>query len=129
MIGRGQPAWKHPRILLTLGLVFCCGALAGAVVYKLVSQPVSAKQVAASWKDSTKEQTLTHLKRELRLTPEQAAEIETALDDFSLYYQMLHAQMEEVMATSKSRIDQVLNQEQRKKFSRIMNDLKDKQPR
>jgi hypothetical protein len=42
---------------------------------------------------------------------------------------MLHAQMEEVMATSKSRIDQVLNEEQRKKFSRIMTDLKDKQPR
>ena len=60
---------------------------------------------------------------------EQAAEIETALDDFSLYYQMLHAQMEEVMATSKSRIDQVLNEDQRKKFSRIMTDLKDKQPR
>ena len=129
MLGRSQPAWKNPQILLTLSLVFCCGSLAGAVIYKLVSQPVSAKQVAASWKDSTKEQTLNHLKKELKLTPEQAAEIETALDDFSLYYQMLHAQMEEVMATSKSRIDQVLNEDQRKKFSRIMTDLKEKQPR
>jgi len=124
MIGRSQPAWKNPQILLTLSLVFICGALAGAVIYKLVSQPVSAKQVVASWKDSTKDQTLTHLKKELQLTPEQAAEIETALDDFSLYYQMLHSQMEEVMATSKSRIDQVLNEAQRKKFSRIMAELK-----
>ena len=129
MIGRGQPAWKNPQVVLTLTLVFCCGALAGAVIYKLTSQPVSAKQVAASWKDTTKEQTLKNLKKELNLTPEQAAGIETALDDFSLYYQMLHAQMEEVMATSKSRIDQVLNEEQRKKFSRIMNDLKDRQIR
>jgi len=124
MIGRSQPAWKNPQILLTLSLVFVCGALAGAVIYKLVSQPVSAKQVVASWKDSTKDQTLTHLKKELQLTPEQATEIETALDDFSLYYQMLHSQMEEVMATSKSRIDQVLNEAQRKKFSRIMAELK-----
>jgi Spy/CpxP family protein refolding chaperone len=124
VIGRGQPAWKNPQILLTLTLVFCCGALAGAVMYKLISQPVSAKQIAAGWKNSTKEQTLTHLKRELDLTPDQAEEIETALDDFSLYYQMLHAQIEEVMATSKSRIDQVLTEEQRKKFSRIMNELK-----
>lgn len=123
-MGRAQPAWRNPQILLTLTLVFCCGALAGAVIYKLASQPVSAKQVAAGWKDSTKDQTLAHLKRELQLTPEQAAEIETALDDFSLYYQMLHTQMEEVMATSKSRIDQLLNQEQRKKFSRIMSELK-----
>lgn len=114
---------------MTLSLVFCCGALAGAVIYKLTSQPVSAKQVVASWKDSSKEQTLKTLKKELNLTPEQAAEIETALDDFSLYYQMLHAQMEEVMATSKSRIDQVLNEEQRKKFSRIMNELKERQSR
>jgi hypothetical protein len=129
MIGRGQPAWKNPQILLTLSLVFCCGAMAGAVIYKLASQPVSAKQVAAGWKDTTKDQTLKNLKRELDLTPDQAAEIETALDDFSLYYQTLHAQMEEVMATSKSRIDQVLNEEQRKKFSRIMNDLKEKQSR
>ena len=129
MIGRSQQAWKNPRILFTLSLVFCCGALAGAVIYKLVSQPVSAKQVAVAWKDSTKEQTLKTLKRELNLTPEQAAEIETSLDDFTLYYQMLHTQIEEVMAHSKSRIDQVLNEEQRKKFSRIMNDLKDRQPR
>ncbi len=124
MIGRSQAAWKNPQILFTLLLVFCCGALAGAVIYKLTSQPVSAKQVAAGWKESTKGQTLARLKEELQLTPEQAAEIETALDDFSLYYQMLHAQMEEVVATSKSRIDQVLNEEQRKKFSRMMNDLK-----
>jgi uncharacterized membrane protein len=124
MIGRTQPAWKNPQILLTLTLVFCCGALAGAVIYKLVSQPVSAKQIAAGWKDTTKDQTLANLKRELNLTPDQAAEIETALDDFSLYYQMLHAQMEDIMTSSKTRIDQVLDEEQRKKFSRIMKELK-----
>lgn len=124
MIGRSQPAWKNPQILLTLTLVFCCGALAGAVIYKLVSQRVSAKQMTAGWKDSTKDQTLNHLKKELQLTPSQAVEIETALDDFSLYYQMLHAQMDETMAQSKSRIDEVLNEEQRKKFARIMNELK-----
>jgi uncharacterized membrane protein len=124
MMGRAQPAWRNPQILLTLTLVFCCGALAGAVIYKLTSQPVSANKIAAGWKDSTKDQTLAHLKRELQLTAEQAAEIETALDDFSLYYQMLHTQMEEVMATSKSRIDQLLNDDQRKKFSRIMSELK-----
>lgn len=124
MIGRTQPAWKNPQILLTLALVFCCGALAGAVIYKLVSQPVSAKQIAAGWKDTTKDQTLANLKRELNLTPDQAAEIETALDDFSLYYQMLHAQMEDIMTSSKTRIDQVLDEQQRKKFSRIMKELK-----
>lgn len=126
MIGRPQSAWKNKQVLLTLLLVFCCGALAGVVIYKLASQPVSAVQSRSpkDWTSATKAETLSDLKRELGLTPAQAAEIETVLDDFSLYYQMLHAQMEEVMSTSKSRIDQVLDEEQRKKFARIMNNLK-----
>lgn len=121
-----QPAWKNPKILLALSMVFLCGALAGAVIYRLASQPVSAKQVAASWKDSTKEQTLAQLKKELSLSPEQAGEIETVLDDFSMYYQMLSSQMDEVMTQSKQRIDSVLNEEQRKRFARIMAELKEK---
>ena len=122
---RLKPAWKNPQILLTLMLVFGCGAVAGAVLYKLASHPVvAAKPPVPIWKDSIKAQTLARLKEELELTPDQSAEIETALDDFSLYYQMLHTQMEEVMASSKSRIDQLLNEKQRKKFSRIMNELK-----
>ncbi|MBM3756346.1 MAG: hypothetical protein FJW38_20440 [Acidobacteria bacterium] len=121
-----QPAWKNPKILFALSMVFLCGALAGAVVYRLASQPVSAKQVAASWKNSTKEQTLAQLKKELSLSPEQAGEIETVLDDFSMYYQMLSSQMDEVMTQSKQRIDSVLNEEQRKRFARIMAELKEK---
>lgn len=129
MIGRAQPAWKNRQIILTLSLVFCCGALAGAVIYKLTSQPVSAIGPPPSWKDSSKEQTLTYLRRELNLTSAQSAEIETALDDYALYYQMLHSQMEEVMASSKSRIDQVLDPEQKKRFSGIMTELKEKRAR
>ncbi len=121
-----QPAWKNPKIVFTLTMVFLCGALAGAVIYRLASHPVSAKQVTASWKDSTKEQTLAQLKKELSLSPEQAGEIETVLDDFSMYYQMLSSQMDEVMTQSKQRIDSVLNEEQRKRFSRIMAELKEK---
>ncbi|MFN0105589.1 MAG: hypothetical protein ACKV2U_26315 [Bryobacteraceae bacterium] len=90
------------------------------MLYKLAS----AKYEAAQWKDCANRKTLAHLKRELQLSPEQAAEIETALDDFSLYYQMPHSRMGEVMAPGKSRIDQMLNEERRKKFSRIMKELK-----
>lgn len=121
-----QPAWKNPKILFALSLVFLCGTLAGAVIYRLASHPVSAKHVTASWKDSTKEQTLAQLKKELNLSPEQAGEIETVLDDFSMYYQMLSSQMDEVMTQSKQRIDSVLNEEQRKRFARIMAELKEK---
>ncbi len=122
---RGGEPWKNTQILFTLGLVFLCGAIAGALVYRASSQSVKA----VSWNDTAKEVTLNRLQKELKLTPDQTAEIETVLDDFTMYYQMLQAQMDEVRATGKSRMEQLLTEEQRKKFDRIMNDFRDKQLR
>ncbi|MCX6604574.1 MAG: hypothetical protein NTV52_13370 [Acidobacteria bacterium] len=124
MIRGGEP-WKNTQILFTLGLVFLCGAIAGAIVYRASSQPVKA----VSWNDNNKEVTLNRLQKELQLTPDQTAQIETILDDFTMYYQMLQAQMDEVRANGKSGMEQVLNEEQRKKFGRIMHDFRDKQIR
>jgi Spy/CpxP family protein refolding chaperone len=84
---------------------------------------------AVSWNESNKDVTLKRLQKELNLTPEQTAEIETVLDDFTMYYQMLQAQMDEVRATGKSRIDQLLTEEQRKRFNRIMSDFRERQIR
>jgi hypothetical protein len=122
---RPREPWKNPQILVTLALVFLCGAVAGALIYRGASQPVKA----VSWNDANKEVTLKRLQKELNLTPDQTAEIETVLDDFTMYYQMLQAQMDEVRATGKSRIDQLLTEEQRKKFGRIMNDFRERQIR
>lgn len=124
MIRGGEP-WKNTQILFTLGLVFLCGAIAGAIVYRASSQPVKA----VSWNENNKEVTLNRLQKELQLTPDQTAQIETILDDFTMYYQMLQAQMDEVRANGKSGMEQVLNEEQRKKFGRIMHDFRDKQIR
>ncbi len=117
--------WKNPQILVTLALVFLCGAVAGALIYRAASQPVKA----VSWNDANKEVTLKRLQKELNLTPDQTAEIETVLDDFTMYYQMLQAQMDEVRATGKSRMDQLLTEEERKKFGRIMSDFRERQIR
>ena len=124
MTRAGEP-WKNTQILFTLGLVFLCGAIAGALVYRASSQPVKA----ISWNDSNKQVTLNRLQKELQLTPGQTAEIETVLDDFTMYYQMVQAQMDEVRAKGKSSMEQVLNEEQRKKLGRIMHDFRDKQIR
>lgn len=122
---RSSAPWKNPQILVTLALVFLCGGVAGALVYRAAAQPVKA----VSWNDSNKEVTLKRLQKELRLTPEQTAEIETVLDDFTMYYQMLQAQMDEVRETCKSRMDQLLTEEQRRKFNRIMSDFRERQIR
>ena len=122
---RSSASWKNPQILVALACVFLCGAVSGALVYRAASQSVKA----VSWNESNKDVTLKRLQKELSLTPEQTAEIETVLDDFTMYYQMLQAQMDEVRATGKSRMDQLLTEEQRKKFNRIMSDFRERQIR
>ena len=122
---RSSAPWKNPQILVALACVFLCGAVSGALVYRAASQSVKA----VSWNESNKDVTLKRLQKELSLTPEQTAEIETVLDDFTMYYQMLQAQMDEVRATGKSRIDQLLTEEQRKRFNRIMSDFRERQIR
>ena len=106
-------------VLLT---VFLYGAAAGALVVR-VSNSLSAPRVAANappWKEGQRELTITLLKKELNLTPEQAKEIETVLDDFVLYYQGLQGQMDDWRSEGKKRIMGTLTPEQRVKFEKMM---------
>ena len=73
--------------------------------------------------------TIKRMRQELQLTPVQSEAIEQALDDFTMYYQTLQAQMDEVRAHGKDRIQNVLSPDQRKKFEQMVSDLKDKQIR
>lgn len=66
-------------------------------------------------------------KKELDLSPGQAAEIETILDDFVMYYDTLQAQMDEVRASGKAKIKQILNDHQRQKFDKMLVELQNKQ--
>jgi Spy/CpxP family protein refolding chaperone len=65
----------------------------------------------------------------LKLTPQQAEEIGTILDDFMMYYQTLQAQMDEVRASGKDRILKILTPEQREKFGRMLSELQARQIR
>ena len=85
----------------------------------------STTRINASWK----EMTIKRMRQELQLTPVQSEAIEQALDDFTMYYQTLQAQMDEVRAHGKDRIQNVLNPDQKKKFEQMVSDLKDKQIR
>ena len=63
------------------------------------------------------------LKKELNLTPEQSERLKTILDDFVKYHEDLEAQIEDVRATGKNRIVQMLTPEQRKRFEQLSNQL------
>ena len=119
-------SWQNPRIVLLLSLVFLCGAVSGALVFRLAYAPTSSPKVGSYWKEGGREISLQRFKKELNLSPEQSAEIESVLDDFVMYYQMLQTQMEDVRGNGKQRIVQALSPEQRLKFERMLDEMQAK---
>jgi hypothetical protein len=117
-----RASWHNPRIIFVLCLVFLCGAASGVVAMK-VRWSFQAKATGAYWKDGNKTITLNRFKKELNLTPEQAVEIEAALDEFVNYYQSLQMQMDDFRAYGKQRIMKALNAEQKVRFEEMLTDL------
>lgn len=120
--------WQNPRILLVLLLVFLCGATAGALTMRLGSLSYG-RSGPRYWTQGGKEISLERFRRELTLDDEQAKQMEVVLNDFVMYYQTLQEQMNEVRSNGKSRILQILREDQRKKFEKMLSDLQTKQVR
>jgi hypothetical protein len=105
-------AWD-PRLVcaVTLSLVFLCGAAAGAVVMSFGAH--TRLHQPAFDTASGKAAYFARIQRELNLTPAQTVQMRSILDDLWQYYRV-------VLNDSKARVEQVLNEEQRKKFERIL---------
>ncbi len=109
-IGRG---WD-PRVAcaIMLVMVFLCGAGAGALAmnygHRALHQPdfdVPAGKIRF----------FERMQKELDLTPAQSEQMQSILNDFWQYY---HS----VLSESKTRVEQILNPEQRRKFERLLQD-------
>src|ERR1019366_8246794 len=99
--------------MITLTLVFLWGAAAmNFGVHNLLHQP--SFDTAAG-----KELYFSRMKRELNLTSVQQEHMESILNDFWQYYRT-------VLSESKTKVEQILTEEQRRKFERI---LQERQPR
>ncbi len=105
----------YPRtaFCVTLLLVFLCGAVAGALVMNYGAH--RGLHQTAFWTDPGKEISIHRLQRELDLTPAQTEQLKVLLDDFAHYYR-------DVLATGKRSIYKILNDEQKKKFDRLLNE-------
>jgi|SRR5579871_1336753 len=106
-----------PRVAcaVVLGLVFLCGAAAGALVmnsgvHERLHQP--AFDTA-----SGKTQYFERLQKELNLTPMQSEQVDSILNDMWQYYRT-------VINESKTRVEQVLTSEQRAKFEQLLQQSK-----
>lgn len=95
----------------TLVLVFLCGAVVGALAFNLGAHKRMHRE--PFWSDSGKLVAVERVKRELDLTPLQTEQLESVLDDFAKYYQT-------VLSDGKSRIMQILNDDQKRKFEHML---------
>lgn len=66
---------------------------------------------------------LKKFKTELDLSEAQTEKLGGVLDDYRLYYQSLQDQLDDLRATGKTRILQILNPDQKVKFEKIVQDL------
>jgi len=107
------PIWISPKLVGVgmLALAFLCGAVAGAVAMNMGAH--NALHPRPFWDNSAKTDYLKVVARRLDLTPTQRAQMESILDDFSKYYQT-------VLSDGRSRIFNILNDEQKVKFERML---------
>ncbi len=73
-----------------------------------------------------KKDTLARFQRELDLSPQQVEKIEIVLDDFMKYVHDLQIQMDETRSHGKDQIVKILNDEQKKKFEKLLADTQGK---
>jgi len=122
MFASDRPTWQNPKILTTLVMIFLVGALTGAIGMR-EGLHEQLHRGAAYWRGDKAEFSYEQLKTELNLTPEQSDRLKTILDDFVKYHEDLEAQIEDVRATGRNRIVQILTPEQRKRFEKLSNQL------
>lgn len=98
-----------------LALVFLAGGVVGAVTMDLVVG--SRPRVAAFDTPQGKAAYFSRVQKDLDLTPEQARQMESILNDFWQFYRT-------VLADSKQRIDQILTPQQKLRFEQLLQEQK-----
>lgn len=110
-------SWSNPRVLLTFSLIFLCSALVGAIAITFTQ---SQTFVASSPQELSREMTLSRLTTELDLTPDQQERLRVVLDDYFQYYHALQDQLDEVKASGREKITELLTDQQKLKFEKML---------
>lgn len=113
-------SWSNPRVLLTFALIFLCGALVGAIAITLTAQ--TQVYTASSPQELNSKLTLTRLTSELDLSESQQKRLRVILDDYFQYYHALQDQLDEVKASGRQGITDILTEEQKVAFEKMLNE-------
>ena len=100
--------------IVSMLLVFLCGALLGAV---LMSYREHSGIHGTHPGSDRMSMSIREWKEQLNLTDEQTRQLTSVLDDFSHYYDNL-------LSDGNTRIRQILNDDQKKKYERMIEDHK-----
>ncbi len=120
------PASQNPKVISTLVVVFLAGAAVGALAMQLGLHEKLHRTVSAAAPKpalAAKDAVLQRFKTELNLSAAQTQQISSILDDYRHYYQSLQDQLDDVRALGKTRIVRILDDGQRQKFDKMMNEL------
>ncbi len=120
MVVAERAPWQNTRVVTTLLFIFLAGASAGALSMRLFHEKLHP---GSSRSRDQGRDALQLFKAELDLTSDQVNKIATVLEDYRRYYGSLQDQLDDLRATGKSRILQILNPEQRTKFEKKMSEL------
>src|SRR5581483_780018 len=95
---------------VALVLVFLCGAAAGALV---MDRGVHRNRIPSFETPAGKALYFERMQRELNLTPAQSEQMQLVLNDFWQYYRT-------VLSDGKQRVEALLNDQQRAKFEKML---------
>jgi Spy/CpxP family protein refolding chaperone len=123
----------NSRIAMTLGAVFLAGVATGMLgmrygLHEQIHHVAPAEPAAKGGLVPNQDALLQKYRTELDLTPEQTQKLAAVLNDYQHYYQAVQEQIEEMRlrdqiddlrATGKNRILEILNPDQRAKFERM----------
>ena len=124
MVAVERAPWQNPRIVSTLMLVFLAGAATGALSMRFGLHDQLHRDLSRRPANlENREAILNRFKTELNLSAPQTEKLALVLDDYRQYYQSLQDQLEDLRATGKTGIMDILDPQQRVKFQKMMNDL------
>jgi hypothetical protein len=119
MMRHNDAGWSNPKVLAIVTVIFLCGAAFGSAVTRqyLHSKLFPPRQQEPI--EIARRVGLSRLKAELNLSPDQEKIVTKELDDYAKYYQNIEEQREDVAELGKQRIMDVLNDQQKRRFTEM----------
>ncbi len=109
-----------------VAFIFVCGMVTGAFTWHVAQRrwfPPKASILHAEDKTAA----MDHFNRELELSEQQARAVESILDEFIMEQADLMARYHTSRTSGHERLNQVLNEEQRKRLKKVLDELNTQQ--